>query len=237
MRCRPVRSLVSGAFFVAYGLFALPFALLLLPPVWPERAVRSVIRLFYRSFVFLAGLTGLYRVDLGGGEIPAGGRGRIVVANHVSLIDICILMAVLPDSTAIAKAAVMRNPFLSMVVRRMFIVNDGDPVETIGRVRKLIDGGVNVIVFPQGTRGGTRLHRGAARLALECGAEIACFRLHYDPVVLAKGQPWWDVGDRTIRIGVENTGTIRPEGCPGHHDSVLLTRAIASRLDLLTYPC
>lgn len=224
---RTGRALVSGVFFVLYGLLALPFAVLLMLPVWPPAAVRFVIRRFYRAFVFFAGLTGLYRVKVDG---AADVVGKIVVANHVSLIDVCVLMAVLPDSTAIAKAGTMRNPFLAMVVKRMFIVNDQDPVKTVEETRRLLERGVNVIVFPQGTRGGTKLHRGAARLALACGAEIACFHLDYDPVVLAKGQPWWDVGDKIIRITVKNNGIIYSHGGNCHHEAVLLTEKIRERI-------
>ena len=55
---RIARGALSGLFFVAYGLFAIPFALLLPIPVWPKKAVRAVLRALFRLFVFLARVTG-----------------------------------------------------------------------------------------------------------------------------------------------------------------------------------
>ena len=229
------RALLSGFFFLFYGVFALPFALLL--PVLPRRAGRWVVRVFYRLFVLLARLTGLYVVHLDATpppRRPASSRtpppGRIVVMNHVSLIDICVLLANLPDAVCIAKASTKLNPFLAMEVRKLFIANDKGGAATIAEAKAHLDRGIHVVVFPQGTRGGAKFHRGAARLALATGAAIEAWHIAYDPVVLAKGQPWWDVGDRIIRIALAHRGTIRPEGPNDHRTAVALTARIAAAI-------
>lgn len=231
MTSRPtrfVRGALSGLFFLVYGLFALPFAVIL--PFLPKRWGRWAVRFFYRLFVFAARMTGVYRVVFAEGsrEALAALRGRIVVMNHVSLIDICVLLSFIPDAVCIAKAAAKRNPFLSAVVRRLFIANDRGPEETVTEVRGYLSRGVNVVVFPQGTRGGGKLHRGAARLALASGTEIAAVRIDYDPVILAKGQPWWDVGDRIITIRLAFRGMLTPEGEDSHRNAVALTERIAA---------
>lgn len=199
---RFARSLLAGAFFATYGAFALLFAPLLVLPVWTPRAFRAVIRLFYRAFVLCARVTGLFAVEVAPDDRArlAACRGCVVVANHVSLIDIVILLSQLGDATAIAKASVRRNPFLALVATKMFLINDMDPRALIEDARRLLARGVNIVVFPQGTRGGRTLHRGAARIALETGVAVQPVTLAYDPPVLAKGQRWWDVGARTIRI-------------------------------------
>lgn len=229
------RALLSGFFFLFYGVFALPFALLL--PVLPRRAGRWVVRVFYRLFVLLARLTGLYVVHLDASPPPrrpassrTSPRGRIVVMNHVSLIDICVLLAHLPDAVCIAKASTKLNPFLAMEVRKLFIANDKGGAATIAEAKAHLDRGIHVVVFPQGTRGGAKFHRGAARLALATGAAIEAWHIAYDPVVLAKGQPWWDVGDRIIRIALAHRGTIRPEGPNDHRTAVALTARIAAAI-------
>ena len=224
---RFARSLLSGAFFLTYGLFALPFAALL--PAIPKRLARSLVRIFYRLFVANARLTGLYsvRIDPESRKNLASLKGAIVVMNHVSLIDICVLMAHLPDSVCIAKASARRNPFLGAVVSRLFIANDIDAGSTLEETRSYLSRGVNVIVFPQGTRGGKTFHRGAARLALDSKAPLAAVHVEYDPVVLAKGQPWSDVGNRTIRIDLEWRGFVDASGENSRPNAVRITDAIA----------
>lgn len=234
------RALLSGFFFFFYGIFALPFALLL--PVLPRRAGRWIVRIFYRLFVLLSRVTGLYAVrcadrpDLLPDRRPPAVTepppppGRIIVMNHVSLIDICVLLAHLPDAVCIAKAATKRNPFLAMVVRKLFIANDKGGLATIAEAQAHLARGVHVVVFPQGTRGGRTIRRGAARMALATRAEIEVYRIDYDPVVLAKGQPWWDVGDKIIRIALTRRGRIVPEGPNDHRAAVALTARIAAAI-------
>lgn len=226
------RSILSGIFFFSYGAAALPFAPILMLPVWTPRAVRRLVRVFYKLFVFFARLTRLYRVEMDDAtrQALANCRGNVIVANHLSLIDICILIAHLPDSTAIAKAAAKKNPFLGMVVKKMLIANDEDPEVTIASVGKFLADGVNVIVFPQGTRGGTTLKRGAARFALSSGRPIRAFRLSYDPLILAKGAPWWDVGDKEIVINLSYRGELVPASTSSHHAAVELTHLIGEKL-------
>ena len=91
------------------------------------------------------------------------------------------------------------------------IANDSGGEKTVADAVRHIKEGVNVVVFPQGTRGGESLRRGAARIALAARCDVVAYRISYDPVVLAKGQPWWDVGDKVIRISVELRGTLRAE--------------------------
>lgn len=220
--------MLAGAFFLWYGGLALLFAPLLVLPIWPRRAFRAVIRAFYRIFVVLARWTGLFKVyaDEETRRRLAGLRGAIVVMNHVSLIDIVVIVASLPDATAIAKAAVMRNPFLAIVAKRMFIVNDGDAAAVLAQAAEALGKGVNVVVFPQGTRGGGTFHRGAAHLALSSRRPLLPVRIDYDPPVLAKGQPWWDVGRRVIRIRLAARPAISPSG----PDSRANARALTERI-------
>ena len=198
---RRLRYLLAANFFFLYGFFALAFAPLLMLPIWTGAGYRRIVRYFYKAFVFLAHWTGLYRIKTKSPQQKV--KGRIIVANHISLIDICVLMAKLPDSTAIAKAAALKNPVLATTVRKMFLVNDEDPTTLIKKARALLNKGVNIIIFPQGTREGLKLHRGAARLAIELQVPVVPVRLKYDPVILNKRQPWYYVGDKMIQISVD----------------------------------
>ena len=218
------RSALSGAFFVVYGLFALPLAVLL--PFMTRRAGRMSVRMLYRLFVFLARTTGLYAVKFDPPPEAPDGRGRVIVMNHVSLIDICVLLANLPDSICIAKASAKSNPFHSVVVNRLMIANDSGGEKTVADAVRHIADGVNVVVFPQGTRGGESLRRGAARIALAARCDVVAYRISYDPVVLAKGQPWWDVGDKVIRVSVALRGTLRAEGPNDRPAAVAMTEGI-----------
>ncbi len=231
MVLRVLRGALAGAFFVAYGLLALVAAPVFLLPVWSARGFRAFIRFFYRAFVACSRWTGLFAVscDAATRAALASLHGAVIAMNHVSLIDIAVILAHIPDATAIAKAAVLRNPFLSVVARRMFIVNSGDGKAVIAEAMRHLARGTNVVVFPQGTRGGKTLHRGAAHLALCSHSPLQPVRIEYSPVVLAKGQAWWDVGERTVRISLAALPPIYPTG----EDSHAAARDLTARLEEL----
>ena len=116
---------------------------------------------------------------------------------------------------------------------------------------------MDLVVFPQGTRvpaGAPRrpLRRGAAQIALHAGVPVLPVRITCAPPVLAKGQPWYDLADRTIvwtlRVGnpipvPTNAAGPAPTDAAScvspavptkgtHAASVALTETIRARLEL-----
>lgn len=237
------RSALALLFFIAFGTGGLVMGCVLFPPLSlfrARRAMRALVRAGYRLFVGVGRVTGLFRVEMSKEDRArlASMRGRVVVASHPSLIDVVILLARLPNATAVAKAAAGRNFFYSRVVNAAFLVND-DPRRVLEDAHDLLARGGNLVVFPEGTRTPAdeprrKLHRGAAQIALHVGAPVACVSVACDPPVLAKGQPWWDVSDRTITFTLRLCGEIPvtapdPDAVP-HAAAVALTDRIKGLL-------
>ena len=233
------RSALALFFFLAFGVGGLILGCIFFPPLMlfrARRAMRALVRASYRLFVWAARVTGMIRVALSPEDRArfAAMRGRVVVASHPTLIDVVILLALLPDATAVAKAAAGRNFFYSHVVNAAFLVND-DPRRVLDEAKDLLARGGNLVVFPEGTRTpadapARKLHRGAAQIALHAGASVPCVSVTCDPPVLAKGQPWWDVADRVIAFTLRVCGEIpvtAPEpGTVPHAAAVALTERI-----------
>ena len=238
------RSLLGGSFFVLYGLGSLLIGGVLFPPLrilGARRAMRALVRTSWRLFVWGGRWTGLFRVDVSQEDRArlATTRGCVVVANHLTLIDIVVLCVFLPDTTAIAKAAARSNFFYSLIVKGMFLVND-DPLRVMDEAGKILSEGVNLVVFPQGTRvpqsaSSRPLRRGAAQIALHAGVPILPVVITCDPPVLAKEQHWYDLADRTIVWRLQLQDLIPAAvACPQgpHAAAVALTETIRSRLGL-----
>jgi len=235
---RKARACLAAAFFLAFGLGGLVIGCICFPLLafFPQRWMRALVRASYCLFVWFARVTGLFRVKLTPADRArlAQTRGRVIVANHLTLIDIVILIAFLPDSTSIAKAAAKRNFFYSQIVRRVFLVND-DPVRALDEAQRLLAQGVNIIVFPEGTRTpddapSRKLHRGAAQIALHAGAPILPIRIDCDPPVLAKGQPWHDVADRMIVWTLRALDEIPVDHPPDNHGTHAAAVALTERI-------
>ena len=240
------RSALAAFFFLSFGLGGLVLGVVLFPLLLllgsgrrSGRARRMLVRFCYRLFVGAARVTGLFRVAVSPEDRRrlASLHGCVVVANHTTLIDVVILLAILPDATAVAKAAAGRNFFYSRIVNGAFIVND-DPAGVLDAAKRLLSDGVNIVIFPEGTRTppetrGRKLRRGAAQMALHAGAPVHCVRITSDPQVLAKGQPWWDVADRVITFSLSDIGCLSAEKSSDevfHPAAVTLTERIREKL-------
>lgn len=240
------RSALAAVFFAGFGIGGLLLGLVFFPLLLllgtgrrSGRVRRTLVRFCYKLFVGAARVTGLFRVVMTPEDRKrlASLRGCVVAANHTTLIDVVILLACLPDSTAVAKFSAGRNFFYSHVVNGAFIVNN-DPVGVLDAANKLLNYGTNIVIFPEGTRTPSdaphrKLHRGAAQMALHAGAPVHCVRITSDPQVLAKGQPWWDVADRVITFSLSDVGELPTERTAGtilHAAAVTLTDRIRSKL-------
>lgn len=131
------------------------------------------------------------------------GSGRLVVANHPTLIDVVFLIALMPGVGCIVKQALWHNPFLRWpVVWAGYISNatgDGLVAACVATLRA----GRSLIVFPEGTRSvpgqPLKLKRGAAQIALAAGTDPVPVTITCSPDTLYKGDPWYRVPARRPR--------------------------------------
>ena len=122
-------------------------------------------------------------------------HGKVIIANHPSLLDFVYVMSLVPNSTCIVRGSLTRTP-LRGVIKQAYITNTTDFNDVLAECKKLTDKGCNVIVFPEGTRtprvGHNNYKKGAARIALYCGCDVQpLFIGGSDKYGLGKYDPLW----------------------------------------------
>ncbi len=214
-----LRFLVSAALLYlllfVLGLISLAGNLLaaLLHPLLPERLGkpfgRQMISRCYRAFWWLAGLTGVLRLDSTALDRLRDEPGLIIAANHPSMLDALILVARLPRGACIMKAELMQNVFLGAGARlARYIRNDSARCMVRMAVSDLRSGG-QLVIFPEGTR--TTRHpvnpftSAASLISKLADAPIQTVFIDTDSPYLGKGWPLWRVPPTpivfTIRVG------------------------------------
>lgn len=160
------------------------------------------------------------RVEIEGLENLDRRHPQILVANHSGLHDILSLAAYLPIQFRwIAKRSLFRVPFMGWHMRRSGYIaidreNPRNAAKSIVEAAKQIQGGINAIAFPEGTRSRTgdlgKFHSGAFSLALRTGVPLV-------PVTL----------DGSSRVIVPKTLEVNP--------GVTVRIKIARPIDLSSY--
>lgn len=215
---RGIRSILAGFCFGVFGVGSLVFgaALVIFLTFWPAQnrraAAVTVNRALWRMFAGLMILTGL--IGVRGRHLKSLRRehGAVIVANHPSLIDVVLLVALIPKPVCVVKSALGQNMWMRRIVHAAHLVNDLPPDVLLHQATDLLNKGYNILIFPQGTRSADRsvFHRGAARLALAAGVSVRPVHIRVSPPILGKHQPWWAVSDHRVWYTLDVKGRINP---------------------------
>ena len=191
-----LRGIVSTFLFALFGLGAIiisPIMMVLRNP----RLCQPVVRAVWIPLVWLFETTRLIKVERGNlGRL----RGCVIVANHPSLIDVVLISVIVPRTLYVAKHALLKNPFMSAIVRNTSLPDDERMPDAAA---PYLADGWNVLVFPEGTRSPNpqalrEFHRGAAQLALRSGVNVVCVGIRLTRAILGKRQKPWDMGERRV---------------------------------------
>ncbi|MET8508663.1 lysophospholipid acyltransferase family protein, partial [Streptomyces sp. NPDC004787] len=178
---------LAGAFRLATGLAAVLLGVLLSPLAAPLPAAARLllVRLWCRAVLRAFGV----RIRVTGRPVPAAGP-LLVVANHISWLDVPLVAAVLPGRM-LAKREVRGWPLLGPLAAlggTVFI--DRDRLRslpgTVAAMTGALAAGGRVVVFPEGStwcgRARGPFRAAAFQAAVDAGAPVQPVRLRYTPV-------------------------------------------------------
>ncbi|MCT6698234.1 lysophospholipid acyltransferase family protein [Rheinheimera sp. 4Y26] len=218
------RILATGFCFSVFGLGGLVLSLLVFPVqrlLIPDQHKRRQVARYtvHRSFRFFIGLMrglGVFNFDFPAKAELEQSKGKILIANHPSLIDVVALISMLPQADCVVKAQLFRNPFMRGVIQSTGYLTNADPDLLLHDCAASLKSGNTLIIFPEGTRTtpGLAQHfqRGAANIALRSGCNFfACF-IQCKPSTLTKDEAWYQVPAQkpTLKIRVLREIDIQP---------------------------
>ncbi len=189
------------------GLLALPVAYLVNRDpaeraLWMQRTVHRAARIY----LGLIEAIGAFRwVGYGVERLRESGP-HLVVANHPTLLDVVVFLALMPQADCIVSTERANNILLRTLVRSCGYLRNDNGVAIVDECADRLCAGRSVLIFPEGSRsprhGLRRLHRGAAHIALKADCDLLPVTLTYHPPMLGKEQKWYDLGDRANRLTV-----------------------------------
>lgn len=169
------------------GVVGLVFPLCLLPRQLRYRACSRLLQLWARLALKIFRV----RVSERPFEPPPPSQGHVIAANHVSYLDIPILLARAP-CIFLAKKEVADWPLIGWVGRRsgMVFVDRGDlwsRARSLLELQTRLQQGFTVVLFPEGStsrdgprRGLTQFHAGAFRLSRMEEAPLELMYIDYE---------------------------------------------------------
>jgi len=207
------RIFATGFVFVLFGVGALFISLTVFPLLrlstrdsdTARRRIQHGMHFTFRAFMETLRVLGIltYRVD---GAARLREPGRLIVANHPTLLDVVLLVSQMPEVDCIVKRGLWRNPFLRWPVSWAGYLPNIEGEALIEECSATLRRGHSLLVFPEGSRTvpGKAMHmqRGAAHIALAADTEVLPVTIACDPPTLFKGNPWYRVPARRFHLHV-----------------------------------
>ena len=204
------RIVATGFAFIIFGIGGLLLGLYFIPfialyrntPELRALKLRAYISRLFRLFVDSVALVGIleYRIH----HIERIGSGQLIVANHPTLLDVVFLVSFIPNAICVVKESLFHHPCIGFVIRNAHYVSNLDPQSSINAGVAALEHGESVIIFPEGTRSTpgqiSRLHRGAAYVALQAKVPMLPIHISCVPSSLTKAEKWYDIPERKMQF-------------------------------------
>lgn len=198
--------------FAAFGIGGIFFTLVVFPlmrllPGGVDARRRRARRLVRGCFATLLGVlrgTGTMVLETHNLAGLRECRGKLVLANHPSYLDVVVLLALMPDADCVVKQGLWESRYFRGVVRETGYISNADADRLVDDCAAAIKRGGPLLIFPEGTRSvpdsPLTFQRGAARIALRADCEIVPVIITCEPPVWAKGFRLSEIARRQFRI-------------------------------------
>jgi 1-acyl-sn-glycerol-3-phosphate acyltransferase len=244
------RQVGAGIAFLLFGIGGLLLTVFVFPCInllFRNRETRAAaaqrtVHLTWKLFVWIIVTLRIIDFDAEGHDLLRSEQGTLIVANHPSLLDVVLIMSLMDRTQCVVKPGVWRNPFMRGVIKAAnYIPNLGDPERTLSDCIAALQAGNNLVIFPEGSRTvpgcQRRLERGFANIAIRSGAPIRLVTVSCVPLLLPKGEKWYQSPKRRPRYKVRVCERIDPvvyaRSVPPSRAARNLTAQVARRFEEL----
>lgn len=194
-----------GYFFIGAVITSIiPRLILFILPISRQKKkklLHHTIRLFYKGLVYSVPLT---KKKIIGKKHLDNPKPAILIANHTSELDTPSVGMLKPNSIFVVNDRIISSKFFGAGIRAAGFRTLTDNEQSIEELKKQVDEGYSIIIFPEGTRSHTaeigRFHKGAFYLAEKLGLDILPVLIHGNTDLLPKSDFMVMTGSMTFRI-------------------------------------
>lgn len=198
------RVVATAICFIVFGIACGAMSAVALPAllvttkdaVQRARRAQTLTHYTFRLFVRLMCATGVVTVEVRGRQLLRR-SGLLILANHPSLIDVVLLLALLQRATCVVKSRLRENPLTRGPVLAMGYISNSRDSRLIDEGVAVLQRGENLLMFPEGTRtrlnSPIRLQRGAVNIALRADRAVTPVVIRVNTPTLTKGAKWYRV--------------------------------------------
>ena len=195
-----VRQLIFFFFYYLFlvlfiiGIWSINIAAILITLFLRGEKVRPILsQLIYGStkfYVFCLTKTGMLICDFDAIDELRNAKGKIIIANHPSILDAVILLSRLPNVICIFKSSLTRFVLHPKAAKALNYLSNNGGLDLIKEIIEKAHQNESILIFPEGTRTSgeviNSLNSGYALAALKSGVSIELLSIHSNSSLLSK---------------------------------------------------
>jgi len=236
------RLIGTGFSFFVFGAISILFWGILFPVIElflgtgipKKRRTRRIMQHLFSLYMRLMRAIGILNFEIHGREY-LNAPGKLVIANHPSLLDIVFLLSQISNATCIVKPALFANPFMRIPIRAIGYIYAESPEDLLALCTQELHEGSTLVIFPEGTRTTPgmpiKFQRGAASIALAAQTSILPITLGCHPSTLTKQKKWYQIPDKKFTLSLAVGEEIQVELVNEDSKRSLMTRHITRQLE------
>jgi 1-acyl-sn-glycerol-3-phosphate acyltransferase len=158
-----------------------------------ERLLSGTLFHLTRLYLFLQETSGCLVTNRGAlKELRASGQGRLIVANHPSMLDAPIFLSVIPNLLCVFKSALKQSLLLPNTARVLGFLGNDEGMDMLRDLINSLRSGKQFLLFPEGTRTGNRplndFNKSYALAALKAKVPLHLVCIRTESPILSKKQ-------------------------------------------------
>lgn len=210
-----IRGALTVFCFGLFGVGALFIRYLIFPFQKNKTENYETLQKSWQFFIWLLQAITIIKLDIDDINRLKNLKNSIIISTHPSFIDIVILMSIIPHSTCFVAEKLSNNPFFKGMVDLLFILEGQEQEKWVKQACDMLDEGINIIIFPMGTRHKKneflKIRRGAALIAQKSGKDIEAVKIDTSFDFLANHQAIYDAGLEPVLYKINYIGKISTE--------------------------
>jgi 1-acyl-sn-glycerol-3-phosphate acyltransferase len=177
-----------------------------------RRRCQRALHRGWRAYLGFMRRVGLVRFDPRAPALHLPEGPCVIVANHPTLIDVVLTLAVWDGLCTVVKDYYYQLPMVNRLLRYCGHIQGGEEglgwsADAMEACLSRLRDGHSLLFFPEGTRtpdeGLLPFQRGAFEVARRAGVPVVPLVIHVSHSVLKRGVPWYRVPDRVIEYDLQ----------------------------------
>lgn len=206
-------SFLVGIYCVNIFCWAITF---LINPEKTRRVLHKVVQTLLSIYFGFMIKSGILHSNYGVlKRLQPGSGGRLIIANHPSIVDALFFLSRIPGLVCVYKSSLKQSFAMGRTAKALGYLSNDKGIDLLKEMAARLEAGEQILLFPEGTRTSgnslKKMNPGYALAALRAKVPVQLIRIRINTPILGKGRPFFKAARFPVTIQFDFGPCIEPD--------------------------